>query len=162
MYHRIVLVSPLPIDDVRQRLHEAVGSDWSFRVDQPVKGSVGKNSFRIRTSINYRNSFQTMLYGRMRAEGEQTRLECAARMSSFVIAFMIFWFGFLASFGVGPYLRAMISDNPMPEFDMLMVAMPSIMLVFGVALVWFGRWLARNEEAQLVKFLEETVDAQPA
>ena len=42
------------------------------------------------------------------------------------------------------------------------VAIPFLMFAFGVALVRFGRFLARNEERFLTEFLGKTLDAREA
>lgn len=161
MPRRHDLISPLSPDEVSRHLKATVASEWTFFSDKPFRGKVDERSFRIRKNIGYRNSFQTHLYGTLHVEGGQTRVKCTARMRTFVMVFMTVWFGLL--FGIsGPWffegasaaLAGRLADVPP-----LLLAIPATMLVFGIALVFFGRWLARNEEAELLSFLEETIDA---
>ncbi|MBP6011155.1 MAG: hypothetical protein KBA31_02910 [Alphaproteobacteria bacterium] len=82
-------------------------------------------------------------------------------MHTFVIVFMTVWFGLLFGIG-GPWFLEGVSAalaGHLADVPPLLLAIPATMLVFGIALVFFGRWLARNEEAELLSFLEDTIDA---
>ena len=158
---RYELISSLSPDEVFQRLNAAVASEWSFFSDKPFRGTVDRQSFRIRPNIRYRNSFQTHLYGSLHAEGGQTRVRCTARMHTFVVFFMAIWFGLTISvggpiilYGVGAVLTGQLTG--VPSFTSVI---PPMMLLFGVALVLFCRWVARDEEAELIRFMEETIEA---
>ena len=50
----------------------------------------------------------------------------------------------------------MKGNLPLPFVPILFI----IMLAFGVGLVRFGRWLARNEKRILVDFVSEVLDAK--
>jgi hypothetical protein len=71
---------------------------------------------------------------------------------------MTIWFSFVVLFGlvaaIGP---PMSGDLPSP----LVRWMPILLLAFGVGFVWFGRWLARDEERFLVDFVAEVLEATP-
>ena len=54
------------------------------------------------------------------------------------------------------------ATDPRPEHaPALIAAMPFLMLLFGVALVAFGRWLSRNEAPELIEFLIRELDCIP-
>lgn len=153
---RFVLASPLPRDEIVRRLREAVDSSLMIFGKKPVVGGVSSRSFWLSVRITYRNSFQTVLFGRMSDDrGGGTRIECRAGMSVFTMVFMTIWFSF-----VGLAVVATPFAHARPEVIWPQLV-PLLMLAFGVGLVAVGRWFARNEVDELVAFLEETIDASP-
>lgn len=95
----------------------------------------------------------------MEAHAEGTVIRCTFGMHPFVIVFMAIWFtGVIV--GCGVFTVAAFQGavgGGQPAFG---VAVPYIMLAFGLGLVWFGRYLARGEEQFLVSFLATAIDAQ--
>jgi hypothetical protein len=153
------LVSPHSTDEIYRRLVKSVG--WPLFSDRKIVGFYHRGGFALRVNIWYGNSFQTILYGVMRSEGTQTRIECNARMRLFVTAFMAVWFLGVCLLGGSiavVCLGRVLAGEPM-EQNLPGILIPLFMLAFGVGLVYFGRGLARKEEAELVAFFEDTIDA---
>ncbi len=101
----------------------------------------------------YRNSFQQVLRGRMiDAPGGGTEIDCAIGMSPWVMIFLCVWFGGLIFMG-GALVTTTVDG---------LRALPVLlgMFAFGIALVVFGRFLARNEKDNLVQFVCFTLVAR--
>lgn len=158
---RYELSSPHSTEKIYRRLAEKVG--WPAFSDRSVVGLYDRRGFQLRLNIGYRNSFQTILYGSLRAEGSSTRIACTARMGTFVIAFMAVWFSLLFLFGGGAalYTIARIGAGDTSTENLAGVFMLALMFAFGFGLVYLGRSWASDEEPKLLAFLEEAIDATP-
>ena len=152
----VEMTSPLARAEVVRRLKDAVDSDWVMFGGKPIVGRVDERSFRLRLRLKYRNSFQTFLFGTIVEDGRSTRLRCRVGMHPIAAAFMALWLTAVA----GLLIAALASMGSDPATALILGA-PAAMVAFGVALVWLGRWLARDEQRRLVAFLEQTVDARP-
>lgn len=162
----IELISPMRRDEIVRRLKDVVDSEWIIFGSKTVVGHVGDKSLRLRWRINYRNSFQTVLFGTLGDDGSGTRLHCRAGMHPFVTVFMALWLG---AVGIGAVSAVAMmlqfsreGEGAIPAAAGFGVVVPFVMVAFGVALVWFGRWLAREERQRLIEFLERTVGAKAA
>jgi hypothetical protein len=113
---------------------------------------------RLRKRISYRNSFQTFLIGSLEGRDGATVFRGRAGMHPLVIGFMAVWFGLLALIG-GAAFVATVGGLIAGQSQPLGAIIPLLMAAFGVGLVWFGRWLARGEEAFLVAFVAEVIAA---
>jgi len=122
---------------------------------KPVIGSLTETSLRIRKRIRYRNSFQSSLVATLRPEAGGTVISGAVAMDPFVRVFMYIWFGALTLMGGAAFFGA-VSEH---QDAWVGVKAPLIMLIFGVALVSFGRNLALKENRFLKGFLIETLNA---
>lgn len=155
------LSSPLSVEEIYRRLKKEVG--WPIFSDRSIVGLYDRRGFQLRVNIWYRNSFQTILYGTMRAEGSATRITCTARMGTFVLAFLAVWLAgvFLIGGAVALTAAARMLDGDMQAQNMGGVAIFVLMLAFGVGLIYACRYMARDEEPKLIAFLEDTIDATP-
>jgi hypothetical protein len=148
------LLSPLKRDEIVKRLTAAIDRGWAFFGSKPVVGQVDANAFRLRWRIGYRNSFQTVMFGRFVDEARGTRLACRSGMHPAVTAFMALWFAFVTPLAFVS-VSALVNGASDPA---LFISV--LMLAFGVVLVAFGRWLARDERARLIAFLEQVAQAR--
>jgi len=121
---------------------------------RPVVGRVSNGLVRLRKRIGYRNSFQTYLIGSLEQRNNVTVFRGKAGMNPLVAAFMALWFVVLILIG-GAGLVA--GRQPLEA-----MIIPPLMMVFGVAGVWLGRWLARSEKAFLIAFVAEVIAASRA
>lgn len=167
---RMELFSPFPPAECIRRISEGMQIIENMLLrsrrmgDKPVIGTVNGHTVRLRKRIHYRNSFQTMLVASFSPHGSGSRISCELGMHTFVRVFMIVWL--VAAIGIGgpiafAALKAwdMTGVGPKEPADILLpVGMP----VFGVLLLLFGQHLARDENAFLLQFLEETVQAADA
>jgi hypothetical protein len=158
---RYELSSPHSPEEICRRFAKRVG--WPAFSDRSIVGLYDRRGFQLRVNNWYRNSFQTILYGTMRASGPTTHIKCTARMGTFVLAFLGVWFtgifligGAIAHSAVLRMLAGDLSEQNLPGLGMFI-----LMLAFGVGLVYVSRSWARDEEPTLLAFLEETIDATP-
>lgn len=145
------LISPLSAESCVERLRAAIDSDFTLFGSKPFVGSVGGTSGRLRKRIGYRNSFQTVTRLTFKSQPRGTAITCRSGMSVFVYVFMTFWFGFLGLVGL-----ATGGDNPG------FVVFPLGMMAFGVGLILFGRFLARNEHGDIVAFVARITEGKVA
>ena len=159
-----VLRTPLPPESCRERLRARVGSIWNpfSSWSHPVRGRVTEKGFWIEKSIHYRNSFQTVAKGRWIPEGNGTRIDVTLGMNRFVTVFVLAWLVAVGGVGVMWWVIDSPATDRRPESaPALVAAIPFLMLLFGVALVAFGRWLSRNEAPELIEFLIRELDCIP-
>jgi hypothetical protein len=157
----VAVTSKLDRAEVLRRLQAAVDSEWTFGGAKAVVGRVDEYGFRMRLRIGYRNSFQTFMTGTMKAEGRGTRIEVRTGMHPFAAVFMTVWLSVVAlaaTIGVAGAIGA----QPGAPVQALLLLVPLGMFGFGIALAGMGRWIARNERARLIEFLERTVDGKRA
>ena len=147
------LMTPLSRREVLERLRHDVGTGW-FSGDEPVMGRVSDRSFSLRKRIGYRNSFQTNLRGRYVEEKDGTRIKCYAGMHPFVIVFMTVWFALVLSSTAATVLAG---AEVAARSAVFVWGLP----IFAIVLIGVGRYIARNERAELVAFLEDVIDASP-
>ena len=99
--------TPLPVETVAERIRrivrpkqgflESVANAFESRPDEPpFEGEVSAHSFRVSRVIHYKNSFLPVIDGVIERGPMGTIVRVRMRMSVFTIAFMLFWFGFLA------------------------------------------------------------------
>lgn len=153
------LVSPLSPDECARRLEEAIDPFpmfWPGNGTAPVIGRVRRRSVRIMMRRDYRNSFQTFLRGTLHEHGSGTIFRFRAGVHPFVIGFMIFYFIFVSGVGI-----AVVKDTIGVGGNPVCVAFfPVIMVIGGIGLIIFCRWLARDEKRFLIRFVAETINAE--
>jgi len=85
-------------------------------------------------------------------------------MNRFVIIFMLIWFGGVISIGGAAFIAALVDLITGRRFvegsHAAAIVVPLGMVVFGIGLLKFGRYLARNERPQLIEFLKQTLEAR--
>lgn len=155
----VEMVSRLDRADVLRRLQAGVDSEWTFGGGKGVVGRVGDDGFRLRLRLGYRNSFQTFMFGTLRADGRGTRIAARTGVHPFTAVFMTLWLSVVAvaaTIGVA----GLFQPQPDAASQGLILLVPVAMFAFGIALVGIGRWVARNERARLIAFLENTAEAK--
>jgi hypothetical protein len=155
------LSSPHSTEEIYRRLADKVG--WPVFSDRSIVGLYDRRGFQLRVNIGYRNSFQTILYGTVRAQGSATRVTCTARMATFVLVFVSVWLAGLFLIGGAAALTAIdrMRDDGASVQNMGGAAVFVLMLAFMLGLVYLGRSWAGDEETKLLAFLGETIDATP-
>lgn len=157
---RAVIHSPHGPDECARRIARRIGSDFAIFGQKQVTGSVWWRHARLRKRIAYHNSFQTVLAVDIRPEDEGARLICRAGLSPFVLAFLVFWSGLLLLIG-GIGALTSIQDLMNGADLMASLAFPVALAGFAafiIALLAFGRSLARDEAAFLYAFVARTTD----
>jgi hypothetical protein len=157
----VAVTSKLDRAEVLRRLQGAVDSEWTFGGGKGVVGRVDEHGLRLRLRIGYRNSFQTFMFGTMKAEGRGTRIEARTGMHPFAAVFMAVWLS-VVGLGATIAIAGAIGAEAGEPAQALLLLVPVGMFAFGFALVGMGRWFARDERARLIAFLERTVDGTRA
>ena len=131
-----------------------------YRGERPILGKIRDTRFRLQKRRYYRNSFAPFFYGRFVDSGGSTLIEGEFRMHPFVKVFMGLWLSFIALFSV---LALASSTRPgEQEGKGIALVFSAGMMVFGIALIKFGHWLARAEKPAIVAFLKTTLEAEDA
>ena len=131
-------------------------SVFSALAEPAAVGTVTESKVKLQRVIPMvRNSFKPFLVGQFVKRGEQVFLVGRFTMLGFVKVFMTFWFGFLVVFGVAaPFARTASKST-----TLAFIFGPITMCGFGVGLVWFGKWLARNDAAWLADVVKRAIGA---
>jgi hypothetical protein len=159
------LITALPVQACVDRLRN-VTDEKLFRLfgrsDREVMGSVKETGFVWRKKLKGKNSFQLLLHGRFAPHGSGTRIDCRAAMAKSVKVFMAFWFAMVVTF----CFFVLFEEVPVQlegdavDIGNFVVFVPFGMLIFGVLLVWVGRFLARDDSAFMRDLICRTLDAE--
>ena len=156
----ILLISPLQPDECAARIQAATDREgllgWSG--SRPVVGRVSNRSVRLSKRIGFRNSFQTFLVGRLEAGEDGTVFRGRTGMHPVVIALMLIWLIGIVLFGSVAIVAVIWGALAGVNVAGLMFFLLITLLVVGF--IWFGRWLARDEERFLVSFVAGAIDAR--
>lgn len=109
---------------------------------------------------NFANSFKSVLSATIAAEGGGSRIEGRLGPHAVTRMFLWFWMGLVMMFGLGGLPILIFARLPL-VMALPMLAIPVAML--GMAgLIWLiGRRSAREDEARILNFLQEVIDARP-
>jgi len=131
-------------------------SVFSALAEPAAVGTVTESRVKLQRVIPMvRNSFKPFLVGQFVKRGEHVFLVGRFTMLGFVKVFMTVWFGFLFVFGVA----APFAQTASKSVTLAFVFGPITMCGFGVGLVWFGKWLARNDAAWLGDVVKRAIGA---
>jgi hypothetical protein len=160
---RVTLMSPLSPEACVDRLRAETGSMWNPLAawTSPVRGSVNERGFRIVKAIHYQNAMQQEACGSWAAEGDGTRVEVTLAMNRFGAIYFKCWLLFVGAFAimwlvVPHHTEPLRNARSVPS--LLLEWLPVWMLLFGVGLVYIGRWEARSHNQFMVEFLQRTLE----
>lgn len=109
---------------------------------------------------NFANSFKSVLSASIEAEGAGSVIEGRLGPHAVTRMFLWFWMGLVVMFGAGGLPILILARLPL-VMVLPMLAIPVAMLAMAGLIWWIGRRSAREDEARILDFLRETVDAQP-
>jgi len=109
---------------------------------------------------NFANSFKSVLSATIAAEGGGSVIEGRLGPHAVTRMFLWFWMGLVVMFGLGGLPILILARLPL-VMVLPMLAIPVAMLAMAGLIWWIGRRSAREDEARILEFLRETVDAQP-
>ncbi|MBI1798785.1 MAG: hypothetical protein HYR73_03775 [Candidatus Eisenbacteria bacterium] len=161
---RCVLTTRIVPESCRDRLRAETGSIWNpFAAwNHPVRGRVDGRGFWIVKSLHYRNSLQTEARGTWTPEGGGTRIEISFGMNRIGAVAMMAWLVIVVAFALAWVAVPHAPSRLPPEGPAWVLEwLPAWMVVFGLALLGFGRWLSRHESAFLLAFLRRTLECAP-
>ena len=163
---RLLYTTKLSADECLQRLQarsqERLSiSAWSLPERGSVFVKVRANRFRLFAQGHkyVRNSFVLFFYGRVEESGDGARIIGVFRMHPLVRVFLLIWFGGLAIMSVVFPFVAFSGKVQAGEPPVIFVVAPLLMILLGVGLVSFGRWLSRGQVSRLRQFLSEELKA---
>ena len=158
------LVAPMPRNECVKRLREKLDSSVIILGERAVIGRVSEFSLTARKRIRYRNSFQTLLFVRLLEDSGRTRMLCRFHIRSLVRVFSLAWIAVTGVLGGAMMLMSsiilIVNPQNAPKGTWAGALLPPIIVVFFLAMVRFGRYLARGERDFLIGFLRRTVGAQ--
>ncbi|MFH2044876.1 MAG: hypothetical protein ABIK92_07000 [Pseudomonadota bacterium] len=162
---KTIFRSPHSIEECHRRLKESVNTSFfPYFSSKQIAGRVSKRSISISKRIYYRNSFQTVLRASLKPIPSGTEIISTIGLHPFVKIFMFIWFGGLIIIGGIIFVIALSSffkENSRSEIGSIMgILIPPGMAIFGIALLKFGKYLARDESKVLQKFLIDLLDAE--
>jgi hypothetical protein len=158
------IISPLARDECVARLRFRIDRPWMIVGLRPVLGRVDQISMRLRKRIWYGNSMQTILRASLHDHQGGTRIDCRLGISRFFAWFYGIWFAGVAGIGglmlvIVTYQYVAGSRSPAPNAWLVYVVIPG-MVILGVAVDRFGRFLARGEKGFLLRFVCEAVNGR--
>jgi hypothetical protein len=126
---------------------------------KPIIGRFREETFRLQKRRSYRNSFAPLFYGRYTPCGGGTLIEGQFKIHPLTRAFMFYWFGFLSVFALLTTILPSKGDPEVPWGRAIFLLGEVAMAAFGIGLLKFCRWLARNEPAEILELLQNTLEA---
>jgi hypothetical protein len=142
-------------------LQENTDPLWKLFGSKPVVGRVSPGKFSGYKRIFYGNSFRTIVFADVSPGNGGTVLTLRFGMSRFVVPFMTFWFtGVLLTGGAASIMAVKdFIEGKSRTGEWIAFIVPPLMIIFGIALVAFGRWLGRDERPFLIDFFKNTLSA---
>ena len=166
--HPLLFQTPFPPEQCKTLLENSAEKDIPFLADWTFKpgilARVHDNSFRLRIRRGmWHNSFDRLFYGQLESTGSGALIHGTFRLHPFVVAFTTVWFcgvAFIGGLTVFLIVAGLIRHRSHVDGALAGVAIPMLMLAFGIALLRFGRHLSRSGEARLQRFICETLSAR--
>lgn len=167
----IVLHSDFPREACLSNIREQIDVDrWTlfslsgYRGDKPILGRVVGSEFRLHKRRYWHNSFGPVLFGRVIAEGQGSRIEGYWDIWRGPRIFIRGW-TILAAIIAIPVLagslrelmnnKSLLQDNPWLGF-----AVPLGLVLWGFVLPWIGAALSFHERKHVVQLLERVLLAR--
>jgi hypothetical protein len=158
------LVSPLPLAECVRRLREATDGSFAMAGSKPVLGTVREGVIRLRRRNYYRHGSQCWLSGRLTEEGGSTRLHCTVGMHPFFRVFLKYWVACIFVGGGTVFVHTLrtiwAASDPLPQDLWLGLAVPPLLLGFGVVLLVIGDTNFGNDPRFLVEFVARTIEGK--
>lgn len=157
--------------ECRDRIESAIDHDGLAALggmfgSSPVMGIVDEDGFRLQKRLWYNNSCKTFLWGNFVPDKCGTTIVMTSGMQPAVIAFLVVW---VAAFTIicgaslvialgeamGAGLFTIAGQKALADAGPLF-----FMIAIGVLIPVVGRWLARNEEVELIQFVIDRLKGQ--
>ena len=132
---------------------------------KPILGRVGGNEFRLHKRRYWHNSFGPVLFGRVLPDFKGTTIEAYWDIWKWPRIFMKVWLGFAIAIGIPIFLvsaRDAIRERSLVSNDnWLGLAVPVILVLFGLLFPRIGAALSFHERKHAVELLKSTLTAGP-
>jgi hypothetical protein len=160
MGHRFV--TRLSVEECRRRISELRRHPRFLEPpviqtgDRGVFGELRAEGFRLYASTMWaRNSFRRLFHGRLEATPEGTLIVGEFRVHAFVRAFMAVWLAFAGALALTHCLAALASGG----HGLFSAAVMCGMFLFGLAFRYLGPRLSSSEEAVVLDYICERLEA---
>ena len=136
-----------------------------YKGDKPILGRVAGNEFRLHKRRYWHNSFGPVLFGRILPDFKGATIEAYWDIWKWPRVFMRVWLGFAIAVGIPIFLasardaireRSLVSNN-----NWLGLAVPFILVLFGLLFPRIGAALSFHERKHVIKLLEGALMAGP-
>jgi hypothetical protein len=162
-----ILISKLTLDIVFDRLQRSINIEKNMLMssigDKPFSGSILGPNFKIHKKINYRNTFQTYLYGKITQAQSKSSISYhfgINRPAKIAMLLITIWLLVFEVWNISPRWHARTQLLSISKNDLGSILIPLFMIVFIWSIYAFGRWVARKEEGELVEFLKKALEAE--
>ncbi len=158
----LAFTSPLPPEECARRLAQVAqrpDSPSPLRPAAPgIYGTLAGPQFTLWYRPAYRNSWGTLFRGRLEASGSGTLIRGSFGAHPAVAVFMALWLGFALFLA----LVAAVIGAGRGGASWLLLVIPALMLGFGAALFGGFLWLGRQQQPQIIEFIQITLKAASA
>ncbi len=144
-FENIVYETHLSENDIQNRINDIT------RIQNTYSGNWTSNTFKIKRTIDYRNSFQPQIQGEFHNEWGKTIIRVKMRLPRYVIIFMAFWLSFTIFIGI--LFTFSINKECFGIFSLI----PYIMFVMGWALT-IGAFKVESSKSK--KDLQQVFEAR--
>jgi hypothetical protein len=158
---RISLHSEENISDCRSRLVGAVG----FNTIGPVLGSIKGNKFRLYLiRKDFRNSFSPHFHGKLSVAPSGTIIEGKFKMHFIVKILLGIWFTGVAAIGgkLAVISVKSIANGRATGDTYVPLIYAMLLLLCGLLIVYWGKTLGTDDEAQILAFLQHRLNSRPS
>jgi hypothetical protein len=168
---QVVLHTDIGVSECLNRIRESIDEErWTifsfsgYAGSKKILGKIKGNKIRLQKRRYYRNSFSPYFYAMVSPESHGTRIEGHFDCLPFVKIFMRIWLGFVVVLGCFIYvlmLEDLLTGRAHRRADIYLgILVPPGLVLFGLLLPRFGRWLGRNEESYILDFLQRALPAR--
>jgi hypothetical protein len=148
----------MPADcEQRIRARAATWPLWRPTPEHPVAGTVSRTGFCLTKAIKIRNSFQTEARGTFTPAEHSTRIDVSLGPSPLVLVFGLVWLMVFVPFVAAEFAGG-VPNLAATGFTEGLI--PLAMLLAGAGIFVVGRLLARGEDAFLMQFLMQELEAE--
>lgn len=159
---QFAIETDLPIDECLRRLDDNLAKGlFSQFSSKALFGRISKNNILLQKRIAYTNSFQYVYSGKIFSEDNKTVLLGITKTSTFVKVFILVWVLFLLFL---TFIDVLVQQKKMAAMKLLSFEMvqelsiPLFLLIFGIAIYNFGKYIAREEPRFIFEFLLELLN----
>ncbi len=136
-----------------------------YKGDKPILGRIAGNEFRLHKRRYWRNSFGPVLFGRVLPDFKGATIEAYWDIWKWPRIFMKVWLAFAIAIGIPIFLvsarDAMRERSLVSNDNWLGLAVPVILVLFGLLFPRIGAALSFHERKHAVELLKNTLMAGP-
>jgi hypothetical protein len=145
---KFILTTPLSISECINRLNESTDKSlFTVFGNKPLSGKITGTKIKISKRINYQNGMQPLLVASFKEKNGETVLEGKFRMHLLSKMFLLFVIIFTL-------LMEILIYSSISELSAIML----ILLLFLIAIVIAGKYLARNHQKFIRQYISELFD----